>query len=231
MSSPLFRIVAAAAALAAVFPATGGATNDVAGYLANADRRPVRDSSGDCWHTREWQRGMRFANCEPKLASTALPAFAAPPRAPVAPPPKRLAEAPRPAAKTPVPLRLPADMLFAFDSARLSDQGRATLDGLGKRIAAAGYRSVEIAGHADPLGAASYDRALSERRAEVVRDYLVGHGVDAKRMRTRGLGNARPPVALAQCAGLSRARLIQCLQPDRYAEVTVAGTMHTASAQ
>jgi OmpA-OmpF porin, OOP family len=214
------RILAAAAALAAAFPAARA--DDAAGYLVAAGRQPVHDAFGDCWHTSEWHPGMHYANCEPKLA--AAPAKAAPA-------PKRVAEAAKPAPKPPAPLRLSADTLFQFDSAALSAKGHAALDALEKRIVRADYRSVEIAGHADPLGEPSYDRALSERRAEAVRDYLVQRGIDAKRIRTKGLGSSLPETPLAQCEGLPRARLIECLQPDRYAEVTVAGTMHTASAQ
>lgn len=220
--------VAATAALIAGFPVSRASAADGApGYLVASDRRPVVDPFGECWHTREWRPGMRFANCEPKLAAAAAPVAA---KATVAP--KLIAAAPEPAALAPsVPLRLSADTLFRFDRGALSAKGRAVLDGFETRIARAHYRTVEIAGHADPLGAPSYDRALSARRAEAVRDYLVQRGIDAKRVRTQALGSSQPEIALAQCAGLPRARLIRCLQPDRYAQVTVAGTLHTASAQ
>jgi outer membrane protein OmpA-like peptidoglycan-associated protein len=112
---------------------------------------------------------------------------------------------------------------FAFDSVELSPQGRAALDALAKNAADAGYRFMDISANADPLGTVSYNRSLSERRAEVVRDYLVQDGIDVHRMRTRGLGSSQPATTDAQCAGLPRARRIECLQPDRSAEITVVG--------
>ena len=224
------KVLAAAAALAAAFSAArAAAPGDAVGYVRTTDGRPVVDPFGDCWHTNEWRHGMRFANCQPKaLRSAALTA----PRAAAARPP---APAAVPAAKPPAPaaapLHLSADTLFAFDSDALTAQGRSLLDGFGKRVANARYRLVDVSGHADRLGASSYNRRLSERRAEAVRDYLVEHGIDALRIRTQGLGSANPVAATAQCTGMPRAKLIQCLQPDRYADVTVVGTLHTASAQ
>jgi OOP family OmpA-OmpF porin len=227
------KVLAAAAALAAAFSAArASAPGDAVGYVLSADGRPVVDPFGDCWHTNEWQRGMHFANCEPKArraaAVSGATARAAPRHAPAA---KAALVAAKPAPRPAAPLRLSADTLFPFDSDVLTAQGRSILDGLDKRIANAGYRFVDISGHADRLGTPSYNRRLSERRAEAVRDYLVEHGIDAHRIRARGLGSANPVTSSARCAGLPRKRLIECLQPDRYAEVTVVGTVHTASAR
>ena len=220
------RIAGAAAALIAAFPTPQAASAaDAGGYLVSSNGRAVIDPFGRCWHTGEWRPGMRFQSCQPRLASAAAPAKA-PPAAP-----RVLARETAPAPKPPVPLRLSADTLFAFDSAELSERGRAALDSLDKRIAAADYRRVDIAGHADPLGAASYNRRLSERRADSVRDYLARHGIDAHRMVAEGLGSADPVTREAQCKDLPRGALIRCLQPDRYAQVTVLGALHTASAQ
>lgn len=204
--------------------ARAAASGDSSGYLLVGDGHPVTDSSGDCWHTGEWRPGMRFANCEPRPVKTA--AASGPPKAAPAarPTPPAAAPAPKPAPQPAAPFRLSADTLFGFDSAALTPQARAALDSLGKRIAAADYRSVDIAGHADPLGTPSYNRSLSERRAGAVRDYLVQHGIDARRIRAKGLGSAQPVISGEQCKGMPRARLIACLRPDRHAEVTVVGT-------
>lgn len=233
MSSARILVAAAVAAIAAAPAVRASTPGDAAGYLVSADRQPVRDAFGDCWRTREWRPGMRFADCEPGLIQSAAAAAPLKTAPAAAPRPKALAQAaaPAPQPKAPAPLRLSADTLFQFDSVTLTPQGRAALDSLGKRIAAADYPSIDIAGHADRLGTPSYNRALSERRAEAVRDYLAEHGVDARRIRARGLGSTQPVTSSAQCKGLPRAQLIQCLQPDRYAEVTVVGTARSASAQ
>ncbi|HYD46752.1 MAG TPA: OmpA family protein, partial [Terriglobales bacterium] len=49
-----------------------------------------------------------------------------------------------------------------------------------------------IEGHTDSVGTDQYNRRLSERRAGVVRQYLIDHGVPAERIRTIGYGENRP---------------------------------------
>lgn len=49
---------------------------------------------------------------------------------------------------------------------------------------------VTVEGFADPAGSASYNRALSKRRSDAVRDQLVQHGIQAQ-LRTVGYGEDR----------------------------------------
>ena len=52
---------------------------------------------------------------------------------------------------------------------------------------------VEVAGHTDAIGTEEYNQGLSERRARVVYDYLVAHGVDPARLvGPNGYGELRP---------------------------------------
>ncbi len=53
---------------------------------------------------------------------------------------------------------------------------------------------VEIQGHTDNVGAARYNKDLSNRRAGSVRKYLVGHGVPPERLTSMGYGMERPIV-------------------------------------
>ncbi|HPE48890.1 MAG: peptidoglycan-associated lipoprotein Pal [Hyphomonas sp.] len=68
-----------------------------------------------------------------------------------------------------------------------------------KRQAAwlASYPSVRIlvAGNCDERGTREYNLALGERRASVVKDYLVSLGVDASRIDTISYGKERPIAA------------------------------------
>jgi OOP family OmpA-OmpF porin len=41
---------------------------------------------------------------------------------------------------------------------------------------------VLVAGHTDNIGTAAYNQSLSERRAKIVYDYLIAHGIDASRL-------------------------------------------------
>ena len=136
----------------------------------------------------------------------------------LAPPPMAVQEAPPP----PVlkePLRLSADALFDFNRAELKPEGREQLAGLLQQLRAASQvEQLRITGYTDRIGSESYNLALSQRRAESVRDYLAANGVSADAMQVEGRGNADP---VAECPdGGSRADLIACLQPNRRVEIS-----------
>jgi len=81
---------------------------------------------------------------------------------------------------------------FDLNQWRLDDSDRAVL----QRQAAwlQSYPSVRIlvAGNCDERGTREYNLALGERRASIVRDYLVGLGVDPSRVDTVSYGKERP---------------------------------------
>ncbi len=81
---------------------------------------------------------------------------------------------------------------FAFDDASVRDQDHASLD----RFASVVEKyypgaKITIEGFADPSGSNRYNVALSQRRADAVRDYLVGKGVATTDLRTIGYGKTR----------------------------------------
>jgi OOP family OmpA-OmpF porin len=52
---------------------------------------------------------------------------------------------------------------------------------------------VELNGHTDAIGTDAYNQGLSERRAQIVSDYLTSHGIDASRITAVvGYGEAQP---------------------------------------
>ena len=218
-----------ATALLAGASAAQASPIDVSGYLTSAGDQAVTDSFGECWHTGEWKPGMHFGRCEPQPVKAAAAAPQAAKAVPSAPEKPRIAAVTKSAPK-PVPFRISTGALFDFDSATLKPAGRAVLDKLEDQLAHAAYRSVDITGHTDRIGAPGYNRHLSERRAQAVRDYLAAQGLDSTKITTRGVGSTEPNTATDQCHGLHGARFIQCLQPDRYAEVEVLGSAPQTSA-
>ena len=80
---------------------------------------------------------------------------------------------------------------FANGSAELTPDAIRTLDALGRALASkdlAAYR-FRIEGHTDTVGSRDYNRALSERRAEAVVDYVAKKfGVDPSRLQAVGMG-------------------------------------------
>ncbi len=80
---------------------------------------------------------------------------------------------------------------FTNGSADLRPDAIRTLDALGHALASkdlASYR-FRIEGHTDTVGSSDYNRALSERRAEAVVDYVAKkYGVDPSRLQAVGMG-------------------------------------------
>jgi OOP family OmpA-OmpF porin len=97
---------------------------------------------------------------------------------------------------------------FESNSAKLTPRGRMTLDKLVPLLKREPQAAIEIAGHTDGYGAVDYNRELSRRRAEAVREYLVGRGV-ANRFVAVGYGASRPLSADKTRAGLQRNRRIE----------------------
>jgi outer membrane protein OmpA-like peptidoglycan-associated protein len=87
---------------------------------------------------------------------------------------------------------LPGDVTFDFDKATIRTDAQPTLDRLAQLIAAGGGGDIAIEGHTDAKGDDAYNKRLSEQRAEAVKAYLVGKGVDAARLKSIGLGELRP---------------------------------------
>jgi outer membrane protein OmpA-like peptidoglycan-associated protein len=69
-------------------------------------------------------------------------------------------------------------------------------------------KKVEVQGHTDDRGGDDYNLKLSDGRAKSVRDYLVGRGVAADRLESRGYGEAQPAVDIKGLRGgkLNQAR-------------------------
>ncbi len=53
---------------------------------------------------------------------------------------------------------------------------------------------VEVQGHTCDLGPADYNRELSDRRAQSIKEYLISQGVARNRLESRGYGDDRPRV-------------------------------------
>ena len=68
---------------------------------------------------------------------------------------------------------------------------------------------VEVAGHTDSVGTEEYNMGLSLRRAEAVRQYLVGKGIAADRLIVRGYGESRPVADNATAEGRFQNRRVE----------------------
>ncbi|SRR5690554_965628 len=118
-------------------------------------------------------------------------------------------------------LVLSGDVLFDFDSDRLTLEGRRALE----RVAQSALSEFEapgmlITGYTDRFGSATYNQALSQSRADTVADYLATQGVARGDIRTAGRGEADPVV---ECAGATATPSVtECLRPNRRVEITIS---------
>jgi outer membrane protein OmpA-like peptidoglycan-associated protein len=96
-----------------------------------------------------------------------------------------------------VRFRLTADVLFAFDRAELRPQAESILRDLVVQIRKRfpGPVALQVEGHTDAIGTDAYNDALSQRRAESVRQWLAqSGGFQAGGLRATGEGKRRPVV-------------------------------------
>jgi outer membrane protein OmpA-like peptidoglycan-associated protein len=82
---------------------------------------------------------------------------------------------------------------FDFDKSAVKKESYGILDDVASVLQAnPQIKKVRIEGHTDSIGTDAYNQKLSERRANAVRDYLVGKGIDAGRLEAVGYGESRP---------------------------------------
>jgi len=85
-----------------------------------------------------------------------------------------------------------SDVLFNVDRAELSADGMRVAQKLADILAQDPQGVVMVEGFTDSTGSPSHNLELSQRRAESVRNALMGMGVSSNRVATRGYGAAYP---------------------------------------
>jgi len=74
-------------------------------------------------------------------------------------------------------------------------------------------RYIHIEGYADSTGPEAYNRALSQRRADNVRDFLVANGIPPERIIARGYGEATSVASNTTTAGQQENRRVEVIVP------------------
>ncbi len=87
------------------------------------------------------------------------------------------------------------DILFNTNEARLNPSGVGVVQKLAMILNENPQRNVLINGYTDSTGTATYNLALSERRAGAVSDILADSGVSRQRIATHGYGESSPIAA------------------------------------
>jgi len=84
------------------------------------------------------------------------------------------------------------DIYFEFDSYVLTGLSQDILMSKAQWLRANPNASVTIEGHCDERGTNAYNLALGDKRAEIVKAYLVNVGIDAGRLPTISYGEEHP---------------------------------------
>jgi len=141
----------------------------------------VNDGAGDCLHTIHWSKSPHCGE-EPVVAQKKKPA--------PAPAPK---PAPAPAPKI-VPFSLSSSAAFALSGSNLSEAGQAEVKRFADKLDGHDVRKITVEGYTDNTGPVSFNQALSEKRANAVKDEMIKNGIDGNIITAIGHG-VNDPIA------------------------------------
>ena len=66
--------------------------------------------------------------------------------------------------------------------------------------------AVAVSGHTDSVGSDAYNVKLGQRRADVVKDYLVSKGVPGSKITTKSFGESQPVASNKTADGRAKNR-------------------------
>jgi len=84
------------------------------------------------------------------------------------------------------------NIYFDFDKATFKQESYNELNKLERMMAQNPTMQVEIGGHTDVVGTKNYNKFLSQKRAEAVKDFLTKKGIDTRRIKAVGYGATKP---------------------------------------
>lgn len=110
---------------------------------------------------------------------------------------------------------LPGEELFSPQGSVLLPQANQKLSSIAQTLSRSEIDGVVVEGHASAEDSEN-NLALSQRRAQVVRDFLVANGVSAKQIVAMGYGNSRPQpsVGSSRDVGASNGRVELIIRPS-----------------
>jgi OOP family OmpA-OmpF porin len=178
-----------------------GAVQYSPGYQYDMNGNVVRGADGNCLRTSKWGPDNALSACDPDAVAQydkdiPKPKFA------------------RVVGVKPVTavINLLADKNFAFNSSKLSAQGKEAIAAAVEANKDNYIYRISIVGYTDRIGRLNYNMKLSEKRAAAVKAAFIAAGVPEERIYTEGRGPADPLVA---CEGENGYPLIRCLAPNR----------------
>jgi OOP family OmpA-OmpF porin len=136
-----------------------------------------------CWRSASWTPATAAVGCDGAIVAAAAPA--------------------------PAKVTYSADAFFGFDKAVVLPAGKVKLDDLIAKVKDINLEVIVAVGHTDATGPASYNQALSVKRAGAVKAYLVSKGIDANRIYSEGKGETSPVADNSTRSGRSKNRRVE----------------------
>jgi len=104
-------------------------------------------------------------------------------------------------------------IFFDVGSDRIRPESSPTLKEIGQMLTEHATLRLVIEGHTDNTGAAASNLALSQKRADAVRAYLLeSNGVDASRLKAKGMGQTVPAVPNTTPEGRQQNRRVELVK-------------------
>ena len=185
------------------------------GYLTDSRGSVVKSGTGLCVRTSSYNPATTFhPECDTVVntpMAEVLPKAAEPTRDPVV-------------VQQNVARVLSQEVLFNFDSAKLTEAGKTQLDQLVRdlnSVNGVNISHVLIDGYTDPISSNSYNIKLSQRRADAVVAYLQSNiGREFMQISAKGETNLKD----ASCGDRKTAKSIACNAPNRRVEISIHAT-------
>ncbi|HEX8909992.1 MAG TPA: OmpA family protein [Anaeromyxobacteraceae bacterium] len=113
-------------------------------------------------------------------------------------------------------LEIKEKVLFDTGKATIDQRSYSLLDEVADALKAhPEVKSVQVEGHTDNRGSAKLNKKLSQARAEAVRKYLIGKGIEANRLTAKGYGSSRPIADNKTAAGRDANRRVEFVITSR----------------
>lgn len=229
---PLVAVISLAFAAGAHAHSHGGMkkgdimANGTNAYAVDYQGRVVRDSLHRCVRSSRWTKETAIAACEgwvvekpkpkpvpkpapvvvpkpePKPAPVVVPKPIPKPAPVVVPKPE-----PKPIPELPAPLAFQGN--FTSNGAGLAASSTNQLDGYVEYLKAKPKAVVKVVGHTDSIGKAAYNKTLSKKRADAVKNYLMSQGIGEDQILTSGMGETSPVADNATKEGRKQNRRVE----------------------
>ncbi|MFW5960472.1 MAG: OmpA family protein, partial [Chitinivibrionales bacterium] len=112
-----------------------------------------------------------------------------------------------------------SDILFETGKAALTPKLETNLAKIAGILAVFKNSNVLIEGHTDNTGSDEFNKVLSEKRAESVKEFMIEQGVAEKRLTAEGYGFSRPVADNSTKEGRAKNRrvdlIVQDIKPDK----------------